>query len=80
MLAALAAILGISEAALLAEATRIIVSIVHDVVTDVLTRRAVDPVYAANLDTAIAARDTAKTPEDLLAVQIRIRTLMAGAQ
>ena len=42
------------------------------------TRSAVDPIYASHLDSAMAAKKAATTPEALLAAQNRIRALMAG--
>lgn len=70
----------ITAALAIPEIRSLIEEIALEVVHDVLTRRAVDPVYASHLDAAMAAKKAATTSEDLLAAQIKIRALMAVAQ
>lgn len=73
MLAAIAAILGVSEVEVLADISLVIAK----VVADIFHHRSVDPAYLAKSDSVFAQWGSAKTEDEKNAAQIALRALMA---
>lgn len=74
MFAALAALLGISEAEVLAD----IGLVIGKAIAEVFHRRATDPAFLAKSDTVFAQWTSAQTEDDKNAAQLALRDLMSS--